>query len=67
MFLEHRMRAFQGSFHASDDYAMWYGWSELQRDLTEIKELAADMRRGHGGAGRTPPGAKKPGVAPKKP
>jgi hypothetical protein len=22
MFLEHRMRAFQGSFHASDDYAM---------------------------------------------
>jgi hypothetical protein len=67
MYLEHRMRAFQGSFHASDDYALWYGWSELQRDLTEIKELAADMRRGHGGAGRTPPGAKKPGVAPKKP
>ncbi|HUL30443.1 MAG TPA: multiheme c-type cytochrome [Thermodesulfobacteriota bacterium] len=44
MFLEHRMRAFQGTFHASPDYALWYGWSEMQRDLTEIKELAADMR-----------------------
>jgi hypothetical protein len=23
---------------------MWYGWSEMQRDLTEIKELAKGMR-----------------------
>ena len=44
MFLEHRMRAFQGTFHANPDYALWYGWSEMQRDLTEIKELAAEMR-----------------------
>jgi len=44
MFLEHRMRAFQGTFHANPDYAFWYGWSELQRDLTEIKEKAAEMR-----------------------
>ncbi len=44
MFLEHRMRAFQGSFHANPDYALWYGWSEMQRDLTEIKEKAAEMR-----------------------
>ena len=33
MFLEHRMRAFQGTFHANPDYALWYGWSELRRDL----------------------------------
>jgi hydroxylamine dehydrogenase len=45
MYLEHRMRTFQGTFHASPDYALWYGWSEMQRDLTEIKELAANMRR----------------------
>ena len=38
MFLEHRMRTFQGTFHANPDYAMWYGWGELRRDLTEIKE-----------------------------
>jgi hypothetical protein len=44
MFLEHRMRAFQGTFHGNPDYALWYGWSELQRDLTEIKSLAAEMR-----------------------
>ena len=44
MFLEHRMRAFQGTFHASPDYALWYGWSEMKRDLAEIKELAEDMR-----------------------
>jgi len=48
MFLEHRMRTFQGTFHASPDYALWYGWSEMQRDLTEIKELAAEYRKmGH--------------------
>jgi len=47
MFLEHRMRTFQGTFHASPDYALWYGWSEMQRDLTEIKELSAQMRRDH--------------------
>jgi len=44
MFLEHRMRTFQGTFHANPDYALWYGWSEMQRDLSEIKELAEDMR-----------------------
>lgn len=45
MFLEHRMRAFQGTFHANPDYALWYGWSELKRDLTEIKRLATELRR----------------------
>ena len=47
MFLEHRMRTFQGSFHANPDYSLWYGWSEMQRDLTEIKEMAAEMREKH--------------------
>ncbi len=43
MFLEHRMRAFQGVFHNNPDYALWYGWSEMVRDLTAIKEAAADL------------------------
>ena len=47
MFLEHRMRAFQGTFHANPDYALWYGWSEMQRDLTEIKSIAAELRKKH--------------------
>ncbi len=45
MFLEHRNRAFQGTFHNNPDYAFWYGWSELQRSLTEIKYMAEEMRR----------------------
>ncbi|MBE0593307.1 MAG: cytochrome C [Gemmatimonadales bacterium] len=45
MHLEHRMRAFQGTFHSNPDYALWYGWSEMVRDLAEIKQLADDMRR----------------------
>jgi len=45
MYLEHRMRTFQGTFHGSPDYALWYGWSEMRRDLTEIQELAEEMRR----------------------
>jgi hydroxylamine dehydrogenase len=44
MFLEHRMRTFQGTFHANPDYALWYGWSEMLRNLTEIREKAAEMR-----------------------
>jgi hypothetical protein len=44
MFLEHRMRTFQGTFHANPDYALWYGWSEMQKSLTEIKEKAAEIR-----------------------
>jgi hypothetical protein len=47
MHLKHRMRAFQGVFHANPDYALWYGWSEMQRDLSEIKELAEELRLHH--------------------
>ncbi len=46
MHLEHRMRAFQGTFHNNPDYALWYGWSEMLQDLTEIKALAQELRRG---------------------
>ncbi|MFO0585160.1 MAG: multiheme c-type cytochrome [Anaeromyxobacter sp.] len=45
MFLEHRMRAFQGAFHANPDYVTWYGWAELAQDLSEIKSMAEDLRR----------------------
>jgi cytochrome c553 len=44
MFLKHRMRTFQGAFHANPDYSLWYGWSEMQKDLTEIKALAQELR-----------------------
>ncbi len=44
MFLKHRMRTFQGAFHANPDYSLWYGWSEMQQDLAEIKELARELK-----------------------
>ncbi len=44
MFLKHRMRTFQGTFHANPEYALWYGWSEMVRDLKEIEESAEQMR-----------------------
>jgi hypothetical protein len=47
MFLKHRMRAFQGTFHANPDYALWYGWSEMTRDLAEIKHAAKELRSTH--------------------
>jgi len=45
MFLEHRMRAFQGTFHANPDYSLWYGWSAMQMSLGRIKEMAAVLRK----------------------
>lgn len=45
MFLEHRMRTFQGAFHNNPDYSLWYGWSEMRRDLAEIKHEAERLRR----------------------
>lgn len=47
MFLEHRMRSFQGAFHMNPDYMHWYGWAELKRDLVEIKDEANQLRKEH--------------------
>jgi hypothetical protein len=43
MFLEHRMRAFQGAFHMNPDYTTWYGLAEMKKDLVEIKHEAKRM------------------------
>ncbi len=47
MFLEHRMRTFQGAFHMNPDYMHWYGWAEMKRDLAEIRHEAERLRREH--------------------
>ncbi|MEE4353405.1 MAG: multiheme c-type cytochrome [Desulfatiglans sp.] len=43
-FFKHRMRAFQGVFHANPDYALWYGWSAMRRDMTKIRSLDRQLR-----------------------
>lgn len=45
MYQEHRMRAFQGAFHASPGHALWEGWSRMVQDLAEIRAAAAELRR----------------------
>jgi hydroxylamine dehydrogenase len=44
MYMKHRMRAYQAFFHVNPDYAYWYGWAMMTKDLGEIKELAKTMR-----------------------
>ena len=48
MFLEHRMRSFQGAFHMNPDYQHWYGWAEMKRDLYEIRHEAEELRASRG-------------------
>jgi hypothetical protein len=44
MYMKHRMRTYQAFFHVNPDYAYWYGWAMMVKDMAEIKELARTMR-----------------------
>ncbi|HPF34195.1 MAG TPA: multiheme c-type cytochrome, partial [Candidatus Krumholzibacteria bacterium] len=44
MFMDHRMKAFQGGYHMNPDYSTWYGYAKMRKDLAEIREIAAEMR-----------------------
>jgi len=44
MYMKHRMRTYQGVFHANPDYSYWYGWAPMTKDLDEIKKLAKGLR-----------------------
>jgi len=54
MYMKHRMRAYQGMFHVNPDYAYWYGWQEMTKDLGEIKELDKTMRATHEKPAKSP-------------
>jgi len=47
MYMKHRMRAYQAFFHVNPDYAYWYGWAMMVKDLGKIKELDHTMRATH--------------------
>jgi hypothetical protein len=49
MFLEYRMRTFQGAFHMNPDYMHWYGWAPMKETLQKIKDEAAKLRAEKGG------------------
>ena len=44
MYMKHRMRTYQAFFHVNPDYAYWYGWAMMTKDLANIKKLAKTMR-----------------------
>jgi hypothetical protein len=44
MFLEYRMRAFEGAFHMNPDYMHWYGWAPMKETLQKIKDEASKLR-----------------------
>jgi hypothetical protein len=44
MYMKHRMRTYQAFFHVNPDYAYWYGWAMMVKDLDKIKGLAKTMR-----------------------
>jgi len=44
MYMKHRMRTYQGVFHANPDYAYWYGWAAITKDLDEVKKIAKDLK-----------------------
>lgn len=45
--LEYRQRAFQGAFHASNDYMHWYGWAPLKTAVNNILQEVGEMRAEH--------------------
>jgi len=47
MYMKHRMRTYQAFFHVNPDYAYWYGWAMMVKDLGNIKELDHTMRATH--------------------
>ena len=47
MYFKHRMRTYQGVFHMNPDYAYWYGWAMMTKDLTNIREIAQILRATH--------------------
>ena len=47
MYMKHRMRTYQAFFHVNPDYAYWYGWAMMTKDLGEIKELDRTIRATH--------------------
>lgn len=44
MFLEYRMRTFEGAFHMNPDYMHWYGWAPMKETLQKIKDEAEKLR-----------------------
>jgi len=45
MYKYDNVKAWHGAYHFNSDYAHWYGWAELNMDLSDISNEATKMRR----------------------
>lgn len=45
MYKYDNVKAWQGAYHLNPDYAHWYGWAELNMDLSDIAGEAGKLRR----------------------
>jgi len=50
MWMEYRMRTFQGAFHANPDYVQWYGWAPLKEPAVRIQAEDERLRAEAAGA-----------------
>ena len=48
MYMKHRMRTYQAFFHINPDYAYWYGWAMMTKDLVKIRKQAHMLRATRG-------------------
>ena len=44
MFMDYRMKTFQGAFHINPDYTTWYGYAKMKQALAQMKEINKQMR-----------------------
>ncbi len=47
IFMDFRMKTFQGAFHNNYDYSMWYGYAKMAKALAELREIDREMRAAH--------------------
>jgi hypothetical protein len=44
LFMDYRMKTFQGAFHNNYDYSIWYGYAKMKKALVELREIHREKR-----------------------
>ena len=47
IFMDFRMKTFQGAFHNNYYDSMWYGYAKMAKALAELREIDREMRAAH--------------------
>jgi hypothetical protein len=49
IFMDHRMKTFQGASHHNCDDSMLYGYAKMKKDLAEFRETDREKRKSESG------------------